>query len=137
MGRLAKSKIDEIKELYRQGYTKKEIAEKVGVTRTTVTKYSTEKLIGEGGREEAKDFVSLRLAIKLLGHHKTLVFSNSRISNFYKSAAMFVVLINGQTLNHIKLIKKLEAIMKRLSFTFIVAAAIILQADVVLVGQMR
>ena len=43
MGKLTKAKIDEIQRLDREGYTKKEIAEKVRVDRGTVAKYIDEK----------------------------------------------------------------------------------------------
>lgn len=39
LGRLTKLKIDEIKKLYGEGWTKKEVAQKVGVSRSTVLKY--------------------------------------------------------------------------------------------------
>ena len=43
MGKLTKAKIDEIQRLDREGYTKKEISEKVRVDRGTVAKYIDEK----------------------------------------------------------------------------------------------
>jgi len=42
MGRLTKTKIDEIQRLHQEGYTKVEIAEKVGVSRGSVAKYASE-----------------------------------------------------------------------------------------------
>ena len=49
MGRLPKAKIDRINRLYKEGYTKKEIAKKVGVTRGTVAKYvDDEDKMGKG-----------------------------------------------------------------------------------------
>ena len=47
MGRLTKEKIDEIRRLGGEGYTKKEIAEKLGVSRSTVSKYVEERPEGE------------------------------------------------------------------------------------------
>lgn len=49
MGRLTKAKADQIQRLYEQGYTKKEIAEKLNVSRGTVSKYVGQlPLRGEG-----------------------------------------------------------------------------------------
>ena len=49
MGRLTKVKVDKIQQLYREGYTKKEIAEKLDVSRGSVSKYVGEQpLRGEG-----------------------------------------------------------------------------------------
>ncbi len=39
MGRLAKAKIDEIEKLRKEGYTQKEVAEKVRVHPRTIRKY--------------------------------------------------------------------------------------------------
>jgi len=39
MGRLTKAKVDQIQQLYEQGYTKKEIADKLDVSRSSVGKY--------------------------------------------------------------------------------------------------
>jgi len=50
MGKLTKAKVDQIQQLYEQGYTKKEIAEKLDVSRSSVTKYVGESPEG-GGRE--------------------------------------------------------------------------------------
>jgi len=49
MGRVSKAKIDEIKRLYQEGYTKKEVAEKVGVSRGTVAKYTPKEGVAPGG----------------------------------------------------------------------------------------
>jgi len=50
MGRLTKAKVDQIQELYEQGYTKKEIADKLNVSRCSVAKYVREAP-EEGGME--------------------------------------------------------------------------------------
>jgi DNA-binding transcriptional regulator LsrR (DeoR family) len=50
MGRLTKAKVDQIQQLYEQGYTKKEIADKLDASRSTVAKYVKESPEG-GGRE--------------------------------------------------------------------------------------
>ena len=49
MGRVPKAKIDEIKRLYQEGYTKKETAEKVGVSRGTVAKYTPKEGVAPVG----------------------------------------------------------------------------------------
>jgi transcriptional regulator with XRE-family HTH domain len=50
VGRLTKTKVDQIQQLYEQGYTKKEIAEKLDVSRSSIAKYVRESPEG-GGRE--------------------------------------------------------------------------------------
>ena len=49
MGRIPKAKIDEIKRFYQEGYTKKEVAEKVGVSRGTVAKYTPKEGVAPRG----------------------------------------------------------------------------------------
>lgn len=54
MGRLAKAKIDRIQQLYREGYTKKGIAEKLDISRGTVAKYVEEQPPQREGIGEAQ-----------------------------------------------------------------------------------
>jgi len=44
LGRLTKAKIDQIKKLYGEGWTKKEISKKLQVSRSTVAKYAGKEL---------------------------------------------------------------------------------------------
>ena len=54
MGRLTKVKVDKIRQLFEQGYTKKEIAEKLDVSRGTVAKYVEEQPPKREGVGEAQ-----------------------------------------------------------------------------------
>ena len=53
VGRLTKEKINEIRRLLKEGYTKKEVAEKTGVDRGTVRKYAEEE--SSRGKAPPKD----------------------------------------------------------------------------------
>jgi len=78
MGRLTKTKIDQISKLRQEGYTQKETAEKVGVHLRTVRKYDSlrEKPV-RPSREQAKelDEAISKLAAKGLLHEE----SNGRL----------------------------------------------------------
>jgi hypothetical protein len=50
MGRISKTKIDEIKRLSSEGYLKSEIAKKVGVSRGTVIKYAPKEGLAAGDK---------------------------------------------------------------------------------------
>jgi len=72
MGRLTKVKVDQIRQLYEQGYTKKEIADKLGVSRSSIAKYVKETSEG-GGREAATHIPQLvhelaKTLFELLAH---------------------------------------------------------------------
>lgn len=54
MGRLTKAKIDQIQQLYQEGYTRKEIAEKLDISRGTVSKYVGEQPLRGEGLSEAQ-----------------------------------------------------------------------------------
>ena len=53
MGKLTKTKVDQIQQLYKQGYTKKEIGEKLDVSRSSVAKYVGDTPEGGGRVAEA------------------------------------------------------------------------------------
>jgi len=55
MGRLAKSKVDEIAKLREDGYTQKEIAERLHVHPRTVRKYDPSHEIRQAGQRSAED----------------------------------------------------------------------------------
>lgn len=75
MGRLSKRKIDEIKRLHEQGFLKKEIAEKLKVSRTTVNKYISEE------KASVADVSSSVLAV-LAENFLTLLLDLNNITNF-------------------------------------------------------
>ena len=58
MGRLAKSKVDEIAKLRGEGYTQKEIAERIHVHPRTVRKYDPSHEIRQRGQRSTEDRVA-------------------------------------------------------------------------------
>lgn len=75
MGRLSKRKIDEIKRLHEQGFLKKEIAEKLKVSRTTVNKYISEE------KPSVAD-VSSSVLVVLAENFLNLLLDLNNITNF-------------------------------------------------------
>ena len=70
MGKLYKAKVNEIRELRKQGYLQKETAEKVGVSEKTVGKYapSSERRIAQSGRFKNIPDPVYRIIDSLLDH---------------------------------------------------------------------
>lgn len=73
MGRLTKAKADEIEKLRKEGYTQKEVAEKVGVHLRTVRKYDPLREKPKPTREQVKELEEAisELAAKGLLHEES------------------------------------------------------------------